>query len=202
MNLEEIKNYLTENKDSEEVQALLQGFNSTSTDDIKAFLESDEGKQLIQPKLDTYFTKGLETWKQNNLEKLINEEVSKRNPDETPEQKRIRELEEYVAQKEREALIQTNKNKALSVLTEKQLPSNLVDFFVAEDEETTLKNLEQFEEVFTNQLQQAVEARLKQDGTSLDNGNSGNGKVFTKEQVANMSTEEINKHWDDIKDLI
>lgn len=202
MNLEEIKNYLTENKDNEEVQELLKVFNSTSTDDIKDFLESEDGKQLIQPKLDSYFTKGLETWKQNNLEKLINEEVSKRNPDLTDEQKRIKELEDYVAQKEKEALLQTNKNKALSQLNEKQLPTQLIDFLISEDEQTTLDNLQQFEEVFTNQLQQAVESRLKEDGTSLNNGKGNNAKSFTAEEVANMTTEEVNENWDNIKDVI
>lgn len=201
MDLEQVKLFLKENKDQKEVQEYLKGFNSTNIDDIKAYLESVEGKQLIQPKLDSYFTKGLETWKQNNLKKLIDEEVKKLNPDETPEQKRIRELEEYVQKKEREALLQTNKNKALNVLNEKKLPSQLVDFFITEDEESTLENLQQFEEVFTNQLQQAVESRLKTDGTELKE-TSGNQKTFTKEQVEAMSHEEINEHWDDIKDII
>lgn len=201
MDLEQIKQFLEDNKDQEDVQEFLRGFSSINADDVKAYLELDEGKQLIQPTLDGYFTKGLETWKTNNLQKLVDAEVSKLNPNETPEQKRIRELEEYVAQKEQEALFQTNKNTALNYLNEKKLPSNLVDYFIGQDEETTMRNLGQFEEVFTNQLQSAVETRLKQDGTELKETDK-QGTTFTKEQVSAMSTDEINKHWDDIKDII
>lgn len=200
MKLEDIKQFLEENKDQEDVQEFLKGFNSINADDVKAYLESDEGKQLIQPKLDGYFSKGLETWKSNNLKKLVDEELKKHNPDLTDEQKRIKELEDYVAQKEQEAQFQTNKNIALNYLNEKKLPSKLVDYFIGNDEETTMQNLGQFEEVFTNQLQQAVESRLKQDGTELK-GTDSKQATFTHEQLAAMSPDEINKRWDEgIKD--
>lgn len=200
MDLEQVKQFIEENKEDEQVQEYLKGFNSISEDDIKAYLEKEEGQKLIQPKLDSYFTKGLETWKQNNLQKLVNEELKKHNPDLTDEQKRIKELEDYVAQKEKEALFQTNKNMALNYLNEKKLPSSLVDYFVAEDENSTLENLGKFEEVFTNQLQEAVKERLKADGTELKDTNSKT--TFTKEQIEAMSQEEINENWDDIKDII
>ena len=67
-------------------------------ENVNGFLETTEGKQLIQPKMDSYFSKGLDTWKNNNLQKLIDEEVSRRNPAETPEQKAIRELQQQMAQ--------------------------------------------------------------------------------------------------------
>ena len=43
---------------------------------IENYLQNSEGQKLMQPKLDKYFNKGLETWKQNNLEKLIDEEAA------------------------------------------------------------------------------------------------------------------------------
>lgn len=162
MNLDDIKQFLEENKEDEAVKAFIGGFSSINEDDIKAYLENEDGKRLLQPKLDSYFTKGLETWQQNNLQKLIDEEVSKLNPDQTPEQKRIKELEDYVAQKERESLLQTNKNTALSHLNEKKLPSTLVDILISDDEAITMKNLSVFEEVFTNQLKQAVDEQVKE----------------------------------------
>src|SRR5690625_2229577 len=189
MDFEKIKQFIEENKDSKELQDYLKGFSSISQDDVKAFLEQEEGKQLLQPRLDSYFAKGLESWKTNNLEKLINDEVKKRNPDLTDEQKRIKELEDYVQQKEREAIFQTNKNVALSYLNEKKLPSSLVDYFIGDDEDSTMKNINLFEEVFTNQLQQSVEDRLKSDGTDLNNNNSKQ-TTFTHEQLAAMSTDE------------
>ena len=71
---------------------------------IENYLQNSEGQKLMQPKLDNYFNKGLETWKQNNLEKLIDEEIAKRYPEETPEMRKIKELEQKLAEKEREAV--------------------------------------------------------------------------------------------------
>lgn len=204
MNIEEIKNYLSENKDSEEVQALLKEFNSVEVtlDDVKGFLEkNEEGKKFLGSEKDKFFTSSLETWKSNNLKKLVDEELKKHNPDETPEQKRIRELEEYVQQKESEALFQTNKNIALNYLNEKKLPSTLVDYFVGNDENSTMENLNKFEEVFTNQLQTAVESRLKKDGTDLE-GTSSKNKTFTLEQIQAMSQEEVNENWEAVQEAI
>lgn len=45
-----------------------------SADVVEKWLQTNEGKKFLQPKLDSYFSKGLETWKNNNLEKLINAE--------------------------------------------------------------------------------------------------------------------------------
>lgn len=201
MELADIKQFIEDNKDNQEVNDYIQGLAQVTPETIESFLESDGGKKILQPRLDKYHSKSLETWKANNLEKLVNEELNKRNPSDTPEQQRIAELEKYVQQKEQESIFQTNKNKALNYLNDKKLPSNLVDYFISDDEETTMQNLGRFEDVFTNQLQEAVESRLKSDGTELSN-NESKEKTFTKEQVQAMSTNEINENWEDIKDAI
>ena len=56
-------------------------------------MDTKEGQRFIQPDLDRYFTKGLESWKEKNLEKIVDEEISKRNPEQSDEQKRISALE-------------------------------------------------------------------------------------------------------------
>ena len=71
---------------------------------VGGFLEGEQGKKFLQPKMDAYFTKGLESWKANSLDKLINEEIKKRFPNETPEMKRIMELEQKLANQEQERL--------------------------------------------------------------------------------------------------
>lgn len=43
-------------------------------EDVITFLETTQGKKLLQPNLDTFFTKSLESWKQNNLEKICADE--------------------------------------------------------------------------------------------------------------------------------
>ncbi|MBJ7897205.1 DUF4355 domain-containing protein [Bacillus atrophaeus] len=170
MNIEEIKQFLAENKDNEEVKAFVGELSAVSADKVKGFLETEEGKRLIQPRLDSYFTKGLETWKSNNLESLIEEELQKRNPSKTPEQielEKLRsEIERERAARNREALV----NKALNVADEKQLPKGVIDYFIGEDEETTLANLSKFEETFNAAVQNAVDIKFKESGTNFEKG--------------------------------
>ncbi|MCL8470494.1 MULTISPECIES: DUF4355 domain-containing protein [Bacillus subtilis group] len=170
MNIEEIKQFLAENKDNEEVKAFVGELSAVSADKVKGFLETEEGKKLIQPRLDSYFTKGLDTWKSNNLESLIEEELQKRNPSKTPEQielEKLRsEIERERAARNREALV----NKALNVADEKQLPKGVIDYFIGEDEETTLANLSKFEETFNAAVQNAVDIKFKESGTNFEKG--------------------------------
>ena len=93
---EQVLSFLSENQD-----VITEVLTATH---IENYLGNSEGQKLMQPKLDKYFNKGLETWKQNNLEKLIDEEIAKRYPEETPEMRKIKELEQKLAEKEREAV--------------------------------------------------------------------------------------------------
>lgn len=189
MDLAQIKQFLEENKENEDVKAYLEGLTQVTPEGVEAFLETDEGKKVLQPKLDRNFTKGLETWKEKNLKKIVDDEVKKANPQETEEQKRIRELEEMFAEKERESVREKNKNKALTILNDKKLPSSLIDLLITDDEETTLTNIKQYEEVFTSQLESVVEDKLKAGGTSLQD--STKPKVLTLDDIRKMSEEEV-----------
>ena len=200
MNLEEIKAFFEANKDNEEVKNYLQGLTKVTADGVTTFLESDEGKKLLQPKLDSYFTKGLDTWKNNNLQKLIDEEVSKKLPSETPEQKQLKELQQKIVEIEQEKTRETLKNKALSIASEKKLPTSLIDFLIGQDEETTTSNLSKLEEVWNSQLQVLVDEKLKSSGTTPKDGDKP--LVFTKDQIAKMTPDEINKNWDAVQSAL
>jgi len=117
---------------------------------IENYLQNSEGQKLMQPKLDKYFNKGLETWKQNNLEKLIDEEIAKRYPEETPEMRKIKELEQKLAEKEREA-----------VRKELTIKADLATYFIAENEELTIENIEKFDSAYKSHLDNAVIERTK-----------------------------------------
>nr|WP_309101697.1 DUF4355 domain-containing protein [Fredinandcohnia onubensis] len=173
MNLEAVKKFLTDNKDNTEVKAYLGELSAPTVEGVKGFLDTEEGKKLLQPRLDSYFTKGLETWKQNNLEKLITEEVNKRNPSKTPEQLELeklrKEIEDERKARNREALV----NKALKVAKDKNLPDGIIDFFIAEDEDGTTANLTKLEEEYTKAVQAAVDAKFKENGRDINQGGGG-----------------------------
>ena len=123
---------------------------------IENYLQNSEGQKLMQPKLDKYFNKGLETWKQNNLEKLIDEEIAKRYPEETPEMRKIKELEQINAGTGKELTI-----KAQQLASEKGLPADLAAYFIAENEELTIENIEKFDSAYKSHLDNAVIERTK-----------------------------------------
>lgn len=186
MTLEEIKEYLEEHKEDAEVKAYLNELSRPSEENVKEFLNTYQGQKVLQPYLDRHFTKSLETWKQNNLEKLIDEEVKKRYPEKTPEQIEIeklrKQIEEAEKARQREALV----NKALKLADEKALPKGIIDFFIADDEENTIKNLERLEQEYQAAVQKAVEEKFKEHGRQIDQGTNGGGGAI---DIASLAQE-------------
>lgn len=181
MTLEEIKAWFEANKTNSDVTAYLGELSAVSADKVKGFLDTEEGKKLMQPRLDQNFTKGLETWKTNNLQKLIDDEVAKRNPAKTPEQieleKLRKEIEDERKARNREVLV----NKALKVAKEKNLPDSIIDFFIGEDEEKTTANLAKLEEEYSKTVKAAVDAKFKESGRELPGaGGAGGGEDYGK----------------------
>ncbi|MBW7649794.1 DUF4355 domain-containing protein [Anoxybacillus sp. ST4] len=202
MNLEDVKEFFEQNKDNEEVKAYLQDLRSVSVEEVqKMLVENDELKKFFDSEKDKHFSKGLETWKQKTLPKLIEEEISKRFPEADPKDVKLKELEAKIQQMEQEKLRESLKNKALTLATEKKLPIQLIDFLIGQDEETTLQNLSTFEEVWTSHLQTLVDEKLRVTGVQPKDSNVRT-QTFTREQIQSMSTEEIQKNWDLIRDQL
>ncbi|MED5046505.1 DUF4355 domain-containing protein [Bacillus siamensis] len=170
--LEDVKKFLEENKENEEVQSYLNELSAVSADKVNGFLDTEEGKRLIQPRLDSYFTKGLDTWKANNLDALVDAKVKELYPEETEEQKRIRKLEKELEDQKTAAQREKLLNKAVSYASEKQLPADVVEFFIGEDEESTMKNLGAFEEKYNAALQKAIESKFQENGRDVQSGSN------------------------------
>ncbi|MFB0637435.1 DUF4355 domain-containing protein [Bacillus rugosus] len=170
--LDEVKKFLEENKENEEVKAFVGELSAVSADKVEGFLETDEGKRLIQPRLDSHFTKGLDTWKANNLDALVDAKVKELYPEETEEQKRIRKLEKELEDQKTAAQREKLLNKAVSYATEKQLPADVVEFFIGDDEESTMKNLGAFEEKYNAALQKAIESKFQENGRDVQSGSN------------------------------
>lgn len=184
--LEAVKKFLADNKSNTDVAAYLGELSRPTAEGVKGFLDTEEGKKLLQPRLDQNFTKGLETWKTKNLETLINGELAKRNPAQTEEQKRIAALEKELQDQKKEAQKEKLTNFAMKHATDKKLPTDLINFFLAEDEDATTANLGKFEEVFTKAVQAGVEAKFKENGRDINNGS---GSKETGEYGKNLASE-------------
>jgi len=140
-NFEEVQKYITDNMEKDEkVKNYVGGF--VTPDRVNGFLESEDGKKLLQPKLDSYHTKGLKTWQEKNLEGLVSAKVKELHPDADPKDIELNKMKTMLEQMQKDTLKKDLTNKALKTAQEKKLPTDLIDYFVGNDEETTNKNLE------------------------------------------------------------
>jgi len=165
MDLNEIKIYLEENKDTEEVKGYMNGLSTVTVDSANNFLNTEDGKKLLQPKLDTYHSKGMDSWKANNLDKLYTDRFNLENPTADPKEiannKKMADFETKIANMEKESTRKELTNKALKLAGEKQLPLDLIDFMVADTEENTNANITKLESVFMNTVNKMVDERLR-----------------------------------------
>ncbi|HEK6354910.1 TPA: DUF4355 domain-containing protein [Staphylococcus aureus] len=167
MNIEEVKSFFEEHKDDKEGKDYLNGLKTVSVDDVKGFLDTEEGKRFIQPELDRYHSKGLESWKEKNLEDLIEQEVRKRNPEQSEEQKRISALEQELEKRDAEAKREKLRSNALGKAQELNLPTSLVDRFLGDSDEDTEQNLKALKETFDKYVQKGVESKFKSSGRDV-----------------------------------
>lgn len=181
MDINEVKQWIKDNQNQPEVASYITGL--VTSDRVQVFLETEEGKRFMQPKMDQYFTKGLETWKTNNLEKLVNDRITEQNPGETEQDKRIKALELSLATAEKARTKQETRAKAILKLTEKKYPLGLVDLISADNDtelngklETLNSNLEQY-------AKELIEGKYKEQGRipNKPNFDKGTKNPWSKE---------------------
>lgn len=185
MDLQEVKTYLETNSQDAAVVEYLSELKKPTAEVVNSYLDSQEGVKLLQPRLDSHFSKGLQTWKDNNLTKIIDEEVAKRNPGETPEQKEIRELKAQLEQDKAERLKEKLTNVAMKKADELGLPLDLVQHFIGADEDSTNFNLENFNSAFQTALQTQVNSKFKQNGRDVKNYGDDKQKISSIADLAN-----------------
>ncbi|PEA53430.1 hypothetical protein CON64_18480 [Bacillus pseudomycoides] len=173
------------------VEGLAKSF--LTSEKVGTFLDTEEGKKIVQPKLDSHFSKSLDTWKNNNLQRIINEEVTKRNPSETAEQKAMREMEQRLNQMDKERQMSEMKTLGIQLASERKLPSALVPFMVTDTDSQTRSNIDTLELEFKSAVERAVEERLKSAGTTPPQVNtSTTGLQAGSQKFSEMSFAERN----------
>jgi len=161
MEFNEIINALEGFKETDEYKNYVGGINPITPDRVKEYLSTDDGKKIVQPDMDKYFTKGLETWKANNLENIITEELKKRNPSSDPKDLEIASMKAQLEAMQAETIRKDLTNKALKIATEKQIPTDLIEYFIGNDEESTMANIKTFEKAFNSAVSVSVDAKIK-----------------------------------------
>lgn len=114
---------------------------------VQNFLyKNNEGIRWFDSEKDKHLEKGLQTWKENNLKKIMEKEINNLFPKLDPRDIKIKELEAGIERLKNENRIHALTNRALKTAIERNLPVNIVCYFVGEDEAETDKNLGILEE--------------------------------------------------------
>lgn len=130
--------------------------NKVTLDDYKNMLANNqEIKGYYTSTVDSKVSKGIESWKKNNLNKIIEEEIKKRdNSNLTPEQKQIKELQEKLnnmeQEKTKQELLNTNRTK----LKEKGLSEDLAKYV------NTDEDIEFFNTLINDSVSKGVKEKI------------------------------------------
>lgn len=200
--LEQFQEYIETIKDNEEEMSKVKEALSpllpekeVNVEVIKSLYEKDkEIKSFFDSEKDKHASKSLETWKQNNLQKIVNEELLKRNPTKDEKDLRIEEIENKLkaaerAQFEKDMLLEL-KDRSI----EKNVPSIFANLLIADTREQTEENFEKFVATWQSELEKNIGGVYKKEG--YNPSQSSNTKTFTLEEISKMSEKEINENWE------
>ena len=175
MTLDEIKEFLqSENGKTQEVNEYLSTINPTTLEKAQQYVETTpEAKSWLDSIKDKHLQKGLETWKSNNLQSLINDEIKVRFPQKSDQDIEVENLKAEINKIKQEKERETLSSKAMKIATEKNLPIDLVGFFIGSTEEETQSNIDILQATFNNAVQKSLEDRLKTNGYTPHKETSG-----------------------------
>lgn len=127
----------------------------------RRWLDTADGKKHLQSTTDVALQSAIETWKTNNLDKLVRQKYDELHPAEDPREKQIRDLTARLDAQEKQSLRKDLRLKTLSALTEKGVPTDLTDYIIGDDETSTDANIETITRLWVDKLSESVEAEVQ-----------------------------------------
>ena len=185
-NFAEVQTYLEAQKENTEVKTYMDTFRVQPT--LEAFKgltnTNAEYKSFMDSEKDKHSTKGLETWKTNNLDKIYQERFTKENPTADPKDVELNKLKAEFESMKNATVKEKLTNKTLKQFQELKLPSELVDFIVSDSEETTTKNLETLKAIFASH-DEAIKTEFAKGNSYTPPGSKGNvgGNEKMREEI-------------------
>ena len=205
MKLEDVKNFLKENAENEEVVDFMKSIqNPITRDTVEAWCKNDsDGKSWLDRCCDLYATKAVNTarenaiakFKENELPKIIDDAIKKESTKGlTPDQLKIKELEEkmakYEAEKAEALRLETNRNK----LKESGMNTDLAKYIKTDDDIDFFKNL------INNSVKTQIQQKLGESSYKIP-ANNNNSNTITKEQFNKMGYKERLNLYNNDKEL-
>jgi len=195
MTLEEIKKFFEENKDDAEVTTYIESLtkdNPLNPELVGAYLNTTEGKAIVQPMIDSRVTEAIKTHDEKQKPKVeaaikagITAEMLRLNPAETPEQRQIREMrqsqEEMKNEWERERL----DNQITTEAAKRNIPIDIVKGIPFPSFDHAVNVMTAYEQQKQKDIEKEVNARLAvvpKPGNGKQNDNGPDFKSMSKEE--------------------
>ena len=141
------------------------------------------------------------TFTQAELDKILNKKFAqwqkKTEEAKAEAEKLAEERKEFEAMK-KQFEYEQRVNSTSKVLASNNLPIEFADFLIAENDEATTQRVDLFKNAFNEALEKALVERLKGNTPKTSTVQT---KTFTVNDIKNMSAEEINKNWEQIKNI-
>lgn len=157
-------------------------------------VEVKEEKTFTQAELDKILNKKFAQWQKKTEEAKLEAE---RKAKLTEAEKLAEERKEFESMK-RQFEYEQRVNSTSKVLASNNLPIEFADFLIAETDEATTQRVDLFKNAFNEALEKALTERLR--GNTPKTSTVKN-RTFTANDIKNMSVEEINKNWEQIKNI-
>ena len=146
----------------DEPKADLINKDNLTLEELKNIINTNDGfKAWLNSEKDRHFSTSLNTWKENNLAKEVEKEISKRYPAETEEQKKLRDLELKLQSMEQESKMKELKANTMKVINDKKLDSEIIDFVLSDNEEVTNARIDKLEGLIEKLATQRLEEKYK-----------------------------------------
>lgn len=185
-------------KENEEIKSLAKDFdvNAIALEDFTKLLQENSTiKGYWTSEKDRAVSKGVNTFKENNLQKLIDEAIkSKSNEGKTPEKIALEEIQAKYEAMEKQMKMKDLESKYKDTLSEKGLDTRLMKFILSENEEDITKNIEFFTDIISSNTNLKVNERLNESSYKPKNNKDlNNNKTMTKEELLNKGIFYVSK---------
>jgi hypothetical protein len=201
MTVQEALAFIKENASDPEVVKYL-GEQTVSpektTEIIEAYKKSNELKTLIQSESDRRVNKEREKILKEDVPKLVEDAYKKAHPDETTEQKRIRELEAKFESSEKEKGLIEFKSQAFSTLSGLGIEAKEIDLILKKRSFNDIEDLTEYSQNYlalqTEKVMKGVAEKIKASGSNPPNPRNTaapTGKITSREELKGMKPEDI-----------
>ena len=133
----------TEQQQTEQTITLEQFKNALENNsECKGYFDS-----LCDKTVSTRLNKGIESWKEKNLNNLIETEINKRYPQKSEAEIKFEEQQKQLEQVQAEKQQLQLQIKYHDLMAENNLPLEVLDFVTGKDIQTTISNIERFKKL-------------------------------------------------------